>query len=317
VVTSPPYWGLRDYGVDGQLGLEETPEDFVAAMVGVFREVWRVLRDDGTLWLNLGDSYSGSGHGGNPDGSLHSKQGTNAGCLTVQGRRAGDRLRPKNLIGIPWLVAFALQREGWILRSDIVWSKPNPMPESVTDRPSRAHEFMFLLTKSPRYFYDAAAIREAAPWAESHGPGTGVGYGRRQASDPKDARQNARDRVKRDKQRGHSRRHAGFNERWDQMTRAEQQANGRNKRSVWTIATQPRPEAHFATFPDELARTCIRAGSKPGDVVLDPFAGSGTTVRVARGEGRHGIGLELNPDYARMAVAGMGDFQTQLVEGVA
>ena len=377
VVTSPPYWGLRDYGVDGQLGVEHTVDIYVEHLVEVFRHVRRVLADDGTLWLNLGDSYAGSwgaqSRSAPVDGISASQiqahpQGTGTGSTTRTG------LPAKNLVGIPWRVAFALQADGWHLRSDIIWAKPNPMPESVTDRPTRAHEYVFLLTKSARYFYDADAIREPAV------------------------------------------RHEGFNDQWDAMSKPEQQATGANKRTVWTIPTQPFSGAHFATFPPALVEPCIKAGSRPAgrrcecdeliltptgrgltddptlttgragwnrvrranegrrpitrreqrdhaeqlrasphqaemaseagieafahylrtdrsgarpippdllvawtargwlaptapcacpeqpsDLILDPFAGSGTTGAVACGLGRPFIGIELNPDYAAMA----------------
>lgn len=265
VVTSPPYWGLRDYGVAGQLGLEKTPEEYVEKMVEIFREVRRVLRSDGTLWLNLGDSYAGSwgNYGGKNRGS-----GTQREIL--RGSKAHQKayddlsewrppaswtkesgLKPKNLVGIPWRVAFALQADGWWLRSDIVWSKPNPMPESVTDRPTRAHEYIFLMTKSEKYFYDAEAIKEESVCGVPNSPESikspyGQGFTRR---------------AKADKQRGHGRRHDGFNDRWDSMTKKEQGAMGRNKRSVWSVATHPFPEAHFATFPPKLIEPCILAGT--------------------------------------------------------
>jgi DNA modification methylase len=258
-VTSPPYFGLRDYGHARQIGLEATPDAFVAEMVAVFREVRRVLRDDGTLWLNLGDSYSGSGRGGNPDGGT--KQGTNKGSQTVgvlyglenqerdterQRMKAQNEalrvsgLKPKDLIGIPWRVAFALQADGWYLRQDIIWHKPNPMPESVTDRCTKAHEYIFMLSKSKTYQYDAAAISEDAIYS---------GLANQDASGFKDPR-SFDGKYKEgyrtsDKQRGHSRRHAGFNARWDEMEKAEQCSGKRNKRSVWTVATKPFSEAHL------------------------------------------------------------------------
>lgn len=298
VVTSPPYWGLRDYGVPGQLGLEAPPEEYVAKMVGVFREVWRVMRDDGTLWLNLGDSYSS----GNRKSRVVDKKNTHR----VMNMRpvAPDYLKPKDLVGIPWMVAFALRAEGWCLRSDIVWAKANPMPESVRDRPTRAHEYLFLLTKGPKYYYDAAAIREPAVWADEHGTGTGVGWGKVDAAVPGGGhKKDPSLRVKGDKQRGYSRRHAGFNERWDGMTRVEQQSNGRNKRSVWHLATQPYPGAHFAVMPEALVLPCILAGSRVGDVVYDPFVGSGTVVDVAEQYGRLGVGGDLNGGYCRDAAS--------------
>jgi DNA modification methylase len=281
-VTSPPYWGLRDYGVDGQLGLEPTPEEYVANLVAAFREVRRVLRDDGTLWLNLGDCYNGSGGAGGD----YNPGGLKEGQPKYPGRNISS-LKPKDLVGIPWRVAFALQADGWWLRSDIIWHKPNPMPESVTDRPTRAHEYIFLLSKSQHYYYDAQAIREPSSMPLP-------------SSDTKNKR-NERKQGRRDKQRGHGRRHAGFNERWDQMSKAEQCAMGRNKRSVWTVATRPFPEAHFATFPLQLIEPCILAGAPVGGLVLDPFAGSGTTAVAAKRLGRQWLGIELNPEYAEMA----------------
>ena len=230
VVTSPPYFGLRDYGEEGQGGLEPTPEEHVAWIVEWARELWRVLRPDGTLWLNYGDCY-----------------------------------RDKQQLGMPWRVALALQADGWWIRQDIIWSKPNPMPESVTDRPATAHEYMFLLAKAQRYFYDADAVREpgAAPSKMPDGWDTGPGG---HGNVHRDGREKGR---KTDKQRGHSRRHAGFNDRWDEMTRAEQQQGGRNLRSVWSIPTQPYPGAHFATFPEKLVEPCIKAGTSEKGVCPD------------------------------------------------
>jgi DNA modification methylase len=254
-VTSPPYFGLRDYGMPGQIGLEDTPEAFVARLVDVFREVRRVLRDDGTLWLNLGDSFA----------------------------------KDKNILGIPWRVAFALQANGWYLRQDIIWHKPNPMPESVTDRCTKAHEYIFMLSKSARYFYDAASVKEPAKY---------VGITGQDASGFKDAKKF--DGKHSDKQRGHGRRHAGFNDRWDAMSRAEQCSGLRNRRSVWTVATRPFAGAHFATFPPDLIEPCILAGCPVGGTVLDPFGGSGTTAGVALRNSRNAILCELNPTYAAM-----------------
>jgi DNA modification methylase len=306
-VTSPPYWGLRDYGVPGQLGLEATPEAYVAAMVDVFSEVKRVLCGEGTLWLNLGDSYAGSwGAQGHFRESTSNKTTLSRNQIRNHPKLAhhtgtvrGEGLKAKDLVGIPWLMAFALRADGWYLRSDIIWSKPNPMPESVTDRPTKAHEYLFLLSKSARYYYDADAIRE---------PGKNYEDDVRRVAAQHTANKSTPDsernglRVRHDKQRGHGRRHAGFNERWDVMSKDEQGAMGRNKRSVWTIATQPYPEAHFATFPEELVRPCVLAGSREGDTILDPFLGSGTTAWVAKSLGRRAIGIDLSADYLELAV---------------
>jgi DNA modification methylase len=331
VVTSPPYWGLRDYGVEGQIGLEPTPEEYVEKMVEVFREVRRVLRDDGTLWLNLGDSYNGSGGAGGD----YASGGLKAGQPKYPGRRI-SALKPKDLVGIPWRVAFALQEDGWYLRSDIIWSKPNPMPESVTDRPTKSHEYVFLLTKRARYFYDADAVREAHVSVDQSPRKSGVGNGLNRTD------------------RGVGREFFG-------------NPAGRNRRTVWEIPTQPTPEAHFATFPEALVEPCIKAGTsergccpacgapwrrvvevtvydtRPGTntkynggglasgsrnttrkmsmrseigwaptctcsagdpipcTVLDPFGGSGTVAKVARDLGRSSILIEINPEYVQIA----------------
>lgn len=312
IVTSPPYWALRDYGVAGQIGLEESANSYVLALVDVFARARRVIRDDGTLWLNLGDSYAGGGNyrGINSENTLTSKQASNRGARGVSqslgalGKDAG--VSAKNLVGIPWRVAFALQADGWCLRSDIIWAKPNPMPESVTDRPTRAHEYIFLFAKSKQYYYNADAIRE--PYApttikESQTSYIGQatkGYTGTGAQDPSVVKARITQRI-RDKQRGHGRRHAGFNDRWDAMSKEEQQRGGANKRSVWWIAPQPFRGAHFATFPEKLVEPCILAGSRPGDTVLDPFCGSGRAGVVALKAGREFIGIELNPDYVLLA----------------
>lgn len=264
VVTSPPYWGLRDYGVEGQIGLEPTYQEHVDAMVAVFREVRRVMRSDGTLWLNYGDGYATSVNGrsaadtraaGNDDRTFRDKP-----FSTIQGV-----LKPKDLCGIPWRVAFALQADGWWLRSDIIWAKPNPMPESVKDRPTKAHEYVFLITKSERYFYDAEAIKEHAVAADlgAYDGGPQKLPNGANANDGRNFRQGKNETIAaslRERRRGHARKHQGFNERWDAMDR-EEQCLSRNKRSVWTIATAPFPEAHFATFPPELPEICIKAGT--------------------------------------------------------
>ena len=270
-VTSPPYYGLRDYGHAGQIGLEETPDAYVARLVDVFREVRRVLRDDGTCWLNLGDSY---GRAGGTDRKISStgKVGNTLKTLKMlpcRKQSPPDGVKDKDLLGIPWMVAFALRADGWWLRQDIIWHKPNPMPESVTDRCTKAHEYVFLLSKSARYFYDAAAIAEEAE--------------RGDAGSRFDQGKTARHQLDR------------------QACGARIDDGRRNARSVWPIATQPYSGAHFATMPPALAERCIKAGSKPGDMVLDPFGGAGTTGLVADRLGRHAALIELNPEYARLA----------------
>jgi DNA modification methylase len=300
-VTSPPYFGLRDYGVAGQIGLEPTPDAFVAEMVTVFREVRRVLRDDGTLWLNLGDSYArsdkkgGSGFGGKNQKYLGDSY--SRACSDVP-----PGLKAKDLIGIPWLVAFALRADGWYLRQDIIWSKPNPMPESITDRCTKAHEYLFLLSKSRRYYYDAAAIREDSLTDDIRRP---------YAPGQVDVRGNGHDRgggqPRKVKVPGGWDTGAGAHGTIHRNGRTEAEYGetaltmGRNKRSVWTVATQGFPEAHFATFPPDLIEPCIKAGCSAGGMVLDPFGGSGTTGMVADRLQRDAILIELNPEYAAIA----------------
>jgi len=339
-VTSPPYWGLRDYGVDGQLGLEPTPAEFVGAMVEVFREVRRVLTDDGTLWLNLGDSYAGSGRGGYAggkstlDGSVTGQEVARVAAMTQSRRQvdapvprsdvAVDGCKVKDLVGVPWMVAFALRADGWYLRQDIVWHKPNPMPESVTDRCTKAHEYVFLLSKSGRYFYDAEAVAEPAVWSAKMPDGWDTGEG------------------------GHGAFHRNGRERGRDLGAG---GTTRNKRSVWTVATTPtqwdycaacgtfyargnghlrtvggspacacgasdRWVDHFATFPPALIEPCILAGSAPGDTVLDPFTGSGTTGMVAVRHGRRFAGCELNPGYAAVSACRIGEEADHLFQGV-
>lgn len=296
VVTSPPYWGLRDYNVDGQIGLEPTPEAYIHKMMAVFREVRRVLKDDGTLWLNLGDSYAGSGKGiGSDNGKAVFTDGEVA---KTNWKMSG--LKPKDLVGIPWRVAFALQADGWYLRSDIIWAKPNPMPESVTDRPTKAHEYLFLLSKRERYYYDQEAIQEQA--SEYTGRAATFDRTGNPVADHIIPNQSAaQHRARPDKQRGHGRRHDGFNDRLDAMEKADQCSGMRNKRTVWTVATQPYAEAHFATFPEALIEPCILAGAPAGGLVLDPFSGAATTLLVAKKLNRRGVGIELNPDYCAMS----------------
>ena len=280
-VTSPPYWGLRDYGHERQIGLESTPDAYVARMVEVFREVRRVLREDGTLWLNLGDSYANTGKSGEgKQGARWEKSGGRTDDCSGTFKYAQPGLKPKDLVGIPWRVAFALQADGWWLRQDIIWHKPNPMPESVRDRCTKAHEYVFLLTKSERYYYDADAVSEVIACVRGPGnrkPLKGV------VEDPKK----------------HATR-AGLHkaaERW----REEGPPQSRNRRSVWTVTTKPYSGAHFAVMPSGLVEPCIKAGCPEGGTVLDPFAGSGTTLAVAAEFGRNGIGCELNPEYIVLA----------------
>jgi DNA modification methylase len=277
-VTSPPYYGLRDYGMSGQLGLEPTPEEYVANLVSVFRECKRILREDGTLWVNIGDSYhhTQSNNGG------YSEKSTLAGFSRpdTKGRIANetgntvrlnmDGLKPKDLIGIPWMLAFALRADGWYLRQDIIWSKPNPMPESVSDRCTKSHEYIFLLSKSSRYYFNSESIKEKAS------PDTSV---------------RDRDNTKLNNCPGRTKM-GGLKVNDYEF---------RNKRSVWTIATQPCKESHFATFPKELIRPCIKAGCPVDGIVIDPFLGSGTTACVCIEENRKYLGIELNPEYIKIA----------------
>jgi len=274
VVTSPPYFGLRDYGRDGQIGLEASPDAFVAKLLDVFREVRRVLRDDGTVWLNLGDSYFSDtkgtgGNGGNLGPTGAQTQGSNAGSRYQPKRFERNGLKPKDLIGIPWRVAFALQADGWYLRQDIIWHKPNPMPESVRDRCTKAHEYIFLLSKNERYYFDSLAMQEPA----SKGAAGSQFHTGKTAT--------------------HQMGRSSDAERVDGDTR--------NRRSVWTVATKPYKGAHFATFPPDLIRPCILAGCPKDGTVLDLFGGSGTTALVALEEGRKAVLCELNTDYIALA----------------
>jgi DNA modification methylase len=290
-VTSPPYFGLRDYGHDGQIGLEETPDQYIEAMVEVFSCVKNILADDGTLWLNIGDSYAGN--------NLQASNNGRAGFGNARERvvnRTGEGLKTKDLIGIPWMLAFALRADGWYLRQDIIWHKPNPMPESVTDRCTKAHEYIFLLSKASKYYYDHEAIQEPAQyWGErdrtngkyhNEGSGltphtgltgkkkTGIRFGGNKYGDNDDPK------------------HATKSGNEYEATET------RNKRSVWTVTTKPYEGAHFAVFPTDLIEPCILAGAPVGGVVLDPFMGSGTTAQVAQSLGRQYLGCELNPEYA-------------------
>lgn len=276
-VTSPPYFGLRDYGHEGQLGLEQTPEQYIAAMVEVFREVRRVLADDGTLWVNIGDSYASPSKGSGGTGKSTLSRQTDAGRDRSQSRQSmpvrhfdldAAGIKQKDLIGIPWMLAFALRADGWYLRQDIIWHKPNPMPESVTDRCTKAHEYVFLLSKGPRYYFDSDAMREDAVKGAA-----GSSFNKGKTATHQMGRSSDAERVEDGK---------------------------RNRRSVWTVATRPYKGAHFATFPPALIEPCVLAGSRPGDVVLDPFGGSGTTAGVALKHGRHALLCELNSEYAAL-----------------
>jgi len=274
-ITSPPYWGLRDYGIEGQIGLEETPEEYVDNLVKVFREVKRVLKNDGTLWLNLGDCYNGSGKafGQKPEhkncGKIKQKRGYDVPKPTMV-----NYLKPKDLIGIPWMVALALRADGWYLRQDIIWYKKNPMPESVTDRCTKAHEYIFLLSKSKRYYFDYEAIQEKSIWAE------------------KDNRFKSGPTVGGKTTSGIYAMHSAG---------AYQENGMRNKRSVWEVNLKPFNEAHFATFPENLIVDCIKAGCPEGGIVLDPFMGAGTTALVSRKLNRNYIGKELKQDYIEIS----------------
>ncbi|RAT95697.1 site-specific DNA-methyltransferase [Brevibacillus sp. Leaf182] len=343
-VTSPPYWGLRDYGLPptewpevtytpmtglppltvpawtGCLGLEPTPEMFVAHMVLVFREVWRVLRDDGTLWINFGDSYAGSMKGRNADGQgnpggYHKQSGGQSGGNIDYKQFDFSSLKSKDLIGIPWRIAFALQADGWYLRMDNIWNKPNPMPESVRDRPTKAHEYMFLLSKNERYYYDSESIKEpisqssierlsqdvqsqrgssrANAGGKTNGNLKAVG-GSKGAFGPEQSRKRSGNKERKSgEQRGRPDSHLGGSIPWEGSTR--------NKRSVWTVATAKTGEAHFATFPEKLPCPCVLAGSPQGGIVFDPFMGSGTTGIVAKKLGRKFIGIEMNQEYIELA----------------
>src|SRR5690348_8972468 len=302
-VTSPPYWGLRDYGVEGQLGLEKTPEEYVSKLAAGFREVRRVLRDDGTLWLNIGDSYFGDSPARKASSEGFSKTWNPAdsagnGGTRRSAARIGD-MKPKDLVGIPWQVALALRADGWYLRSDIIWHKPNPMPESVTDRPTKAHEYIFLLTKQAKYFYDAETIKEEVTHRrKANGPNSRMIVERangREDSKPNPSRSNIPGVTPKSAPAGSGiKANESFHEAVSDLV------SDRNKRSVWTVATSPYKQAHFATFPPDLIKPCILAGSRPGDTILDPFGGSGTTGQVALELGRKAILIELNPEYIKL-----------------
>jgi DNA modification methylase len=299
-VTSPPYFGLRDYGHDGQIGLEETPEKYIAAMVEVFRCVWDVLEDDGTLWLNIGDSYYNYRPGqGQRQGkqSIASQKFSEVEICHKRGLKL-DGLKEKDLIGIPWMLAFALRADGWYLRQDIIWHKPNPMPESVTDRCTKAHEYIFLMSKSQKYYYDADAIKDKTLDVSLARMQRGVSDTHKNVNGapgqtPHSMNQ-ARPNMKNMQTDGQSPNsfHASR-----QNGTPDKVYENRNKRSVWTVTTKPYAGAHFAVFPSDLIEPCILAGAPIGGIVLDPFMGSGTTAQVAQNLGRQYLGCELNADY--------------------
>lgn len=299
-VTSPPYWGLRDYDHEAQIGLEATPEAYIENICQVAAGIWHVLKSNGTFWLNLGDSYTSEGRTMQRNDSLSKNR---LKVPTDYRSPLPNGLKPKDLVGIPWRVAFALQADRWYLRSDIIWSKPNPMPESVTDRPTRSHEFIFLMAKSKRYYYDAAAIAEPATFAAPNAPNAikspyGQGFTRRAMKKKQEGMIQTSGGFPR-KQDMCGSRYAGFNDRW-----AASNTNlplTRNKRSVWTVTTKPFSEAHFATFPTELIEPCILAGCPQGGIILDPFVGAGTTLLAAKESNRKAIGIEINEKYCEIA----------------
>ena len=280
-VTSPPYFGLRDYGVPGQIGLEATPEEYVEKLVQVFREVRRVLRLDGTLWLNIGDSYTSGGRKTRDcDQKLHAR-------TMDQRPKTPEGMKPKDLMGIPWMLAFALRSDGWYLRQDIIWHKPNAMPESVRDRCTKSHEYIFLLSKSEHYFFDCDAIREPFLTADRKGGRRSYRPGCASSLDL----------------------NAGHQAQKGNFAGLPLNPNGRGKRDVWSVSTSSFKGAHFAAFPEKLAEPCVLAGCPEGGTVLDPFAGSGTTGAVAKRLGRNFTGIELNPEYRNMAMERIGAAQ--------
>ena len=310
IVTSPPYYGLRDYQVSGQLGLEPTPDEYVANLVAVFRECKRILRDDGTLWVNIGDSFAGSGCGTN-DYRTEKSRSINKSDVMFSKRPPQQKelpgCKPKDLIGIPWMLAFALRADGWYLRSDIIWAKKNCMPESVKDRPTKSHEYIFLLSKSQKYYYDNEAVKEVA-----------TGYDGRKDTKYKGGNKDMA---------------GGAHERWQyknlqpdgqqpntmhlkRLVGDEYMSPVRNKRDVWFVSTKPYKGAHYATFPPELITPCILAGAPEGGIVFDPFCGSGTTVATAIQLGRRGVGLDLSFKYLNEnAKARIDDVRLPLLEG--
>jgi len=295
-ITSPPYWGLRDYGTGkAQIGLELTPQEYVEKIVAVFAEVKRLLRKDGTLWLNLGDSYAA-----NRSYQVHNTRGA-SGHTYGKGSVVPDGLKPKDLVGIPWRVAFALQADGWYLRQDIIWHKPNPMPESVTDRCTKAHEYIFLLSKSANYHFDSEAIKEDSVW-DVDGTGT-IKRVERQKEGMKSGPTEMKNGIRIKYPNG---------KHWDGQQSSKTIYGKRNKRSVWSVNVKPYKEAHFATFPAELITPCVLAGCPKDGTILDPFGGSGTTAEVALENRRSAILIELNPEYIKLAEKRIAGVQPKL-----
>ena len=327
VITSPPYWGLRNYNVEGQLGLEKTPEEYVAKIVGVFREIKRVLKKEGTCWLNLGDSYAMSSMRGKNSDFSKTKRGKHYETSGIINTNKGvpHDLKAKDLVGIPWRVAFALQVDGWYLRQDIIWHKPNPMPESVTDRCTKSHEYIFLLAKNPKYYFNNDAIKEKAITKEERPNGVV-----RDREYDYDSKQKAMGRHKNLKEKGqtnhtmHIKRTSEYQIKMQEIFGKNRGNPGmgidgstlgikndglRNKRSVWTINTKPFSEAHFATFPEKLIEPMVLAGCPPKGLILDPFMGAGTTGLVAKKLGKNYLGIELNPEYIKIANGRLAQYQ--------
>lgn len=285
-VTSPPYYGLRDYGVNGQIGMESSPYEYIRRLTEIFREVRRVLKDDGTLWVVISDSYAGSGKGAwsNKNGQKESYVPEPGSAITKM-PKTFEGIKAKDLIGIPWMLAFALREDGWYLRQDIIWHKPNAMPESVKDRCTKSHEYIFLLSKSKRYYFDAPSIAEEAKSSGRSASALGsIRYGGNKYTSTPDA---------------------FYRTKSGTLYSARKK---RNKRDVWTISTRPFKGAHFATFPEELISPCILSGCREGGVVLDPFCGTGTTLQVASSLGRDGVGIEINKDYEPLISKRLGAY---------
>lgn len=310
-VTSPPYYGLRDYGEDGQIGLEDTPEKYIEKLVSAFREVRRVLKDDGVLWVNIGDSYCGTGDKGNCKDQKYS-DGRNG--QSVSKNRVLKGCKPKDLIGIPWMLAFALRADGWYLRQDIIWHKPNPMPESVKDRCTKSHEYIFLLSKSQKYYFDNEAIMEKAKYSDEPRANGRVAYGGKRLDGIKNGLKANLSFV------SFSKKHKNLEPKGQQSNSFHvARANGekdeeyvfRNKRDVWSVSTKPYSGAHFATYPEELILPCILAGSKEGDTVLDPFNGAATTGVVCMKNKREYIGIDLNPEYVALSEKRLADTEAE------